>query len=343
MNNGEKLTQWAVREIEAHYRDEVCLLLNHTSLMIDGDEEQSGFSFYIPANGGANGLMRTFMIGGIGHDLFPMSWERIERMSRLEDYNTTCLADATVVYARSDGDRRRFVALQAALNANLANPDHCLKRAATWLSTAKEAWGSMLSGGPAFRQRMEAGYVCDCLALSVAISNGQFFHKGQSGQLDVLAAMPDQPKDFAEQYRAVLFAKDTGEQAVLCGKLIHSVEAYLKSKEEPQKEDPADFHTLALWYHEMSYTWRRVYHWCEQNDAVNVYLWCCYLQDELLRMGPKHGIEDVDLYAAFDPDDLTALRRRAKSIEQKVLEAVKAQGISLDTYESVDEFLAKNG
>jgi hypothetical protein len=36
------------------------------------------------------------------------AWERIEQMADLKDYNTTCLADAEIVRAKSPDEQKRF-------------------------------------------------------------------------------------------------------------------------------------------------------------------------------------------------------------------------------------------
>jgi len=71
------LAEWAIRKIEAEYREDVCLLIEHMTHKLPQDLDDTTFGFFIPATNRANGLSQTFIIGGIGHDLFPLPWERI--------------------------------------------------------------------------------------------------------------------------------------------------------------------------------------------------------------------------------------------------------------------------
>jgi len=136
--NITNLADWAINKIEAEYRDDVCLLLGHETLKFERENSTTSFSYYIPATNRANGLSRTFIIDGIGYDLFPISWERIERMADVKDYNTTCLGDASILWAKSEEDKQRFVSLQARLRANLKNPQYMLERANKWFDLLKE-------------------------------------------------------------------------------------------------------------------------------------------------------------------------------------------------------------
>ena len=96
-NTGTQLADWAIHKIESEYKDDVCLLLGHITLDPGKDQDEDGFNYYIPATSRANGLARTFIIDGIGYDLFPMSWERVERIAEVKGDNPTCLNDAEIL------------------------------------------------------------------------------------------------------------------------------------------------------------------------------------------------------------------------------------------------------
>ena len=78
------------------------------------------------------------------------------------------------------------------------------------------------------------------------------------------------------------------------------------------------------------------------NDPVNAYLWCCFLQNEVDNVGAEFGIRDVDILSAFDAENLPAFRQRAECVEQEIVAAITANGVAIEAYPSVDEFLQKN-
>jgi len=344
MKQTRALADWAIRKIETEYQDDVCLLLEHKTLRLEKDQDETSFSFYIPATSRANGLARTFMIDGIGYDLFPMSWERIERMADVKDYNTTCLADAEILYARSDDDRRRFTSLQARLRANLQNPQYIYNRTLEWLNTVMELFQNTLFEERLYKVRENAGYICDLLSIAVAFVNGRYFMHGQTNQVAELQAMQDIPKGFTDLYERIIRAQTADEQKRLCHDIIAVTRKFLDERDPNavRRTSAPDFSELAFWYQEMSYTWRRVYYWCDRNDPVNAYLWCCFLQKEVDTAGADFGIEDLDMLSAFDADDLPAFRRRAECVEQHIVAAIEAHGAHIESYPSVEEFLRQN-
>ena len=225
---GAVLAEWAVHKIESEYADDVSLLLEHRTLRLDEDQEETSFSFYIPATSRANGLARTFIIAGIGYDLFPVSWERIERMAEVKEYNTTVLADAEILWARSGEDRERFTSLQARLAANLQNPHFMRNRAMEWLGTAVEVYQETLFEEAMPKVRENAGHICNLSAIAVACANGKYFRHGQTDQLKELSSMTEVPAGFTDLYERIIRAKAAEEQKRLCHDLIVSTKRFLQ-------------------------------------------------------------------------------------------------------------------
>ena len=340
--NNTWLADWAVRTIESDFRDDVSLLLGLNTLKLGKDMGAKAASFYIPATNRANGLAKTFIVEGIGYDLFPMSWERIENMADVKDYNTTCLADSEILWAKSDEDRQRFISLQARLQANLQNPKYMRERATKWFDTAKDIFQDALFEERLYKVREYAGHICDLLSIAVAFVNLRYFVHGQTNQIQELSRMEKVPQGFVKLYKDIIAEPAPDAQKRLCHKLITSTKEFLDAHKKTTPKSTPDFTELAEWYQELCYTWRRVYHWCDENEPENAYIWCCMLQDEADRWGRKFGITDTGLLGAFDANNLAGFRKRAEDVERTFRQAIEAGGVKLDEYQTVEDFLKAN-
>ena len=339
MKTDTRIADWAIKTIETDYANDVCLLLEHNSLLLERDMNSRSISYFIPATNRAYGLSRTFIINGIGYDLFPRSWEQVENMADVKDYNTTCLANAKILWAGSDEDRQRFASLQARLAANLQNPAHMRERAMKWFEYAKNIFVmETVFEERLYKVRENAGHICDLLSIAVAFTNGQFFMHGQTNQLQELSKMGKVPPGFVQLYKDIVAEPCPNAQKRLCHRMITVTKEFLDAKPITPASKP-DFTELAEWYHELSYTWRRVYHWCDANDPVNAYIWCCMLQNEVDEWGAKFGITDTDIMSAFSASDLAPFRKRAEAVEENVRLAIAQNGVKLDEYASIEEFL----
>ena len=338
----EKLEQWAIKRIETEFTGDVCLLLDHKSLKVPTDsEDKIGFGSYVPRTSRSSALARTFIIDGIGYDLYPQPWERLEKMAEADHYNLTCLDDSRIVWARSEEDRQRFESLQAKLRANLKNPALMLTRARNWINTATELFADTLFEVRTHIVRQNAGYICDMLANAVAYINGGYFRHGQSGQLDELRLMNKVPPDFIALYEKVIREEDTEKQKKHCHSILTAVKEHIKPVSGGGQKGIRNAAELASWYHELSYTWRRVYHFCRAGNAVSAYIWACMLQEEIGRVAADYNAPAFDIMGAFDADKLNVFAENAANAEKGMVAAIEA-GAKLDIYSNVDEFLEKN-
>lgn len=338
------MADWAIREIETKYNDDVSILTESRAYWLDPNSGGTSFSFYIPATSRANGLSRTFIIDGIGYDLFPISWERLERIADGKEYILPILANAQILWARNETDRQRFESLRARLQANMQNPQFVYSRAVDCLSAATGFYQEMLFAEELYKVRAKAGDICIWLSTAIAMINHQYLAHGQTDQIKEISAMDEVPAGFTDLYERIVIARTADEQKRLCREIIVSTKAFIAAHDKfsAKRTSAPDFSELASWYHELSYTWLRIRTFCDRNEPVNAYVWCCLLQNELSEVGEEYGIAGLDIFSAYDPENLPAFRDRADLVEQRIVAAIEANGVAIDSYATVEEFLAKN-
>ena len=340
----EKLLGWVIGKIEKEYKEDVCLLIGNHSLKLEQDTDGASFSYFIPANEKAYGLAKTFIVDGIGYDLYPRSWERIENMANLDDYNPTCLGYAQILYYRNEEDKNHFLAMQAKLQENLKTMEFMFKKALEKLNVAMEIYQTMMFEDSIGKVRMAAGFIADYLSVAVAFVNQTYFKYSQINQMTELSAMKDIPENFIHYYKAIIHADSIDEFKKLCHVMILSTRKFMSKRKPKNKNDVynVDFHNLADWYQELCYTWRRVYYWCGQRDAEKVFVWGCSLQRELDIVKEEFGLNEMDLLSMYSAEGLLDFCKRAEELEKYIIEEINKHGVALVKYNSVEDFLAKN-
>lgn len=340
----EKLIDWALAKIKKEYKDDICLLVAHDTLKLEKDMAGMSMSYFVPATENAYGFAKTFIINGIGYDLFPMSWGRLERLSNLDDNNTSCLGDVQILYCRNPEDEKRFVALQTKLQENLQNREFMFKKALEKMNVAMEIYQTMMFEESIGKVRKASGYIADFLSIAVAFSNQTYFKNGQTNQISDLLAMKSIPKDFIGTYEAIVNADSVDELKKLCHKMIYNTRKFLNAKKPCTKNRNynKNFKDLANWYQELSYTWRRIYYWCDQNGKVKSFMWGCFLQSELDIVKEEFGLDEMDLLGKFSSKDLTVFHNHTEQLEKYIVGKIEEQGVILDKYDSVEDFIKKN-
>lgn len=335
MNTEKYVTEWALDTIKKKYADDIALVVAHNTLRID--DKQPCMSYFVPITDRGRNFSQTFILEGIGFDIWGIEWERLERFAELDEYNITCLADGEVIYARTPEDKERFERLKSSQAEKLANPLLQRAHALEAFSQAKQIYFEMLFSKKS-DVKVGAAYVCDYLARAICFSNGGFFHKAQTEQLAELLRYGEIPKGFAEVYDMIIREKNEKNQKELCYKLIGIVESYL---ERPEGIVPKEYNyqDLADWYGELSYTWLRIRHYCEKKDITKAYMWGSMLQLELNQVCEDFGLEKMELMEAFDAENLNGFATHADSLEKKMRNNIINGGGKIREYQSRKDFL----
>ncbi|MFC1946925.1 hypothetical protein ACFLXY_03270 [Chloroflexota bacterium] len=339
-----ELDNWAINKIKTEYKDDIQLLIGHNTYRLPGDAELARISFFFPATDKAYELAKSFIIDGIGYDLFPMSWERIERMTELDEDNAPCVGEAEILYYRTEEDKERFLELQNRLKAHLNDPQFVLNKSLEKVSVAMELYQTMMFEDELYKVRKAAGHILNYLLNAVAYSNGTYFRNGYMNVKEDLMEMKDISENLVQLQEDIIKADTTGEIKQLCHELISSARRYFAGKKgEPEKRwGDRNFADLAGWYQELSYAWREVYHWCDRNDPVNAFMRGCFLQSELDIVAEEFGLGEFDLLGSFSSNDLAIYRKQAESLEKEIISVIEQNGVSIESYNNVKDFLIAN-
>ena len=342
---GPKLTAWVINRIKRDYPDDVSLLVGVEGCAMFGDGHGECFDYFVPATERGYELERSIKIAGIHHDLYNRDWARCERTANLDDWATFCLGAGEILYSRSPEDTARFEALRQQLKNNLANPAFVYRKALERLDEAMNLYRSMMFEERPHQVRMAAGYVFDHLLCAVLYLNGQckgpFHHNGQWAELTKCKGQPEQ---FGAYYSAMLGAKSAGELRSTAYSMIGSARQFIAAHRP--EADKAEYNTnlkwLAGWYAEMSLTWRRLRHYCEEGNADCALIDACMLQNECNAMGEEYGLPEMDILGAFDCDDLSALSTQASDVEKRVGAWIEARTPLVEEYATFEEFAERN-
>ncbi len=342
MTDNQKLTQWVINKIKTEYPDDVALLVAVEGASVNGDGHGEPFDYFVPATERGNELAQTFIIGGVGNDLYPRSWERCERTANLEDLATLCLGNAKILYARSKEDEQRFEAIRQKLFEHLKDPAFVYKKALENLDVAMDLYRTMMFEDRLWKVRGLAGYIHEYLKIAVACLNGTYWKAWHYGVLPALAQWKELPWHFKEYYEGILSAQTAGELKSLAHLLIVSARQFI-ARYKPAAKDQSrlpDYQWLADWYQELRTTWNRIYYFCGINDSDGAFVDACNLQNELSIICEEFGLEEMDLLGAFHALDLAPLARRGAELEQVITEVIEKHGVKIRRYGTLEAFLA---
>lgn len=328
----DRLVDWIEKTVRSHYTGKVALVCLYGSHINGTANERSDVDcYFVPKTPEGNALARTFLLEGVGYDLFPMSWQRLEAIARLEQSHQPLLGDVQVLYADSPADLEKLEGLRRQLRDNLADPvfrgraaQERFARACSRLPQANDDHKTA---------RLKAGGLLMDVAEVFAFGQGEYYHYGLKRQFPDFLALPQLPVDLEEDYLAVLKAKTSAEIACACQRLLEGCPWPVLRNQQPVawgSRPPAG--ELAGIYEEISSTFLKIYRCAEVGDPVLAFLSAVCLQWEL---------PWVDLLTAYRYEDLTPLAENARYVETQLRRELEEAGIRLREYKTFAEFEEK--
>lgn len=341
----DMIVEWAVKKIEKEYKDDVSLLLTYGSYENGTANPLSDVDFYfIPKTERAYELCKTFIVEGIGFDLFPMSWERVERIAAFNEVLTPCLANVKILYCNSEEDRKRFEDLQFKLNKNLNNKSFMLEKAYKKMEDAMKSYSKAIFEEDICELRTLAGYIVMDLADAVAYANQTYFKRGLKKQEEDLKAMENLPDNFVLSYESVIKSNSANEIKESCRKIIKDTRSFLEGEKSRVVivDKKANYKGLAELYQEIISTWNKIYVCCDSGNYTLAYISGVCLQNVLNMASEEHGLDKFDLMSAYDSDNLNMFKERAIRLQEKFVKIIENNGAMIESYSNVNEFLEKN-
>lgn len=339
------IVEWAVKKIEKEYKDDVSLFLTYGSYENGTANPLSDVDFYfIPKTEHAYDLCKTFIVEGIGFDLFPMSWERVEGLAELNECLTPCVANVKVLYCNSEEDKMKFEELQNRLKKNLNNKEFMLDKASKNMEIGMNFYQTVLFEEDICELRTLAGEIAMCLSDVVAYTNQTYFSRGLKKQIEDLKNMESTPDDFVLLYESLIKANSEQEIKKNCYKMIKNTRNFLNNKTEKSNEEKkkANYENLAELYQEIVSTWNKIYVCCDSKDIVLAYISGTCLQDTLNMATRENGLNKFDLMSAYNSKYLEQFKERAMELQKEFVKIIKENGVSIEEYNTVEEFIKKN-
>ena len=340
----EELTKWAISQIKDKNKDNIALLIAVKGHSMENDCHGECFDYFIPKNAEGNKLAKTFIIDGVGYDLYPRSWGRIENMANFTDDFSNGLDGGIILYYASEEDKNKFIAMQEKQRTNLNDKEFMYKKALEKLEVAMDIYRTLMFEDKPYKVFMASGFIARYLSMAVAYINGTYFKQRLDLETLELKGMKEIPKDFINIYNDIVRSKTAKELKELCYGLISTTRQFISAhkiiKEEADKQ--ADYENLADWYEEGSLIWRRIYYNCDEKDYKRVFVDAISLQHELTIIKEEFNLKEMDLLGSFDFENLEVFKQRALELEQYIVFEIENHGVKINKYDTLEQFLEAN-
>ena len=345
----DKLVKWIENKVKTKYHDDISMVLIYGSYVNGTANTKSDVDcYYIPKTDRGYEIAVDFIINGVGYDIFPMSWDRVENIAALKEVLLPCVGDVKIIYCNSDEDLKRFSQLQIKMHNNLKDTDYIRTIIEGKFFFACDLYSEMKAHTDTASIRKFAGYIIMTLADIVALYNHDYFHFGLKKQLeDLQTKFQDIPKEFTEEYIRIIQASDNASSKEHCFNLLKITADHIgldmeikeaELKELVSENTHPDFQWLAGLYEEISSTFNKIYVCCENGNYALAFLSAVCLQNEL-DDAMECGGKKYNLLDAYSHMELSRLVDKTKEIETDYVQRVLDGGGKIKRFDSFEDFV----
>lgn len=348
----DKVVEWITEKVKREYADDVSLVLLYGSYINGTANSKSDVDcYFIPQTEQAYNLATVFIIDGVGYDLYPIPWERVERIADLKEFMLPLIGDAQIIYCKNSDDSERFKEMQTKLQNNLADDEYVKRIAQEKCDYASELCEQLKTSDSMPQIRKIAGIVIMTLADAVAVYNNDYFHFGLKKQFeDLKNNFHDVPENIIIGYEQIVTALTATDIIDKTSNLFKNVCDYMeitvKSKSDitPNKTETAEeinAPLLAGLYEEISSTFNKIYVCCENRNYILAFLSAVCLQREL-DDAKAAGCPSYDLLSCFDYRELHKLAEITHTIENDFVKLIKNNGGKIKSFNNFEQFIQAN-
>ena len=354
MTINDKVLNWIKNRVENEYAQDIALVLIYGSYVNGTANAKSDVDcYFIPRTDRGYQFAADFIIQDIGYDIFPMDWERVERIANLKEVIIPCVGDVKVLYSHSPKELEKFEKLQQQLRDNLNNQEYTRTIVEEKFEGACKFHSQLKNCNQLMQARIYAGNILMTLADAVAFYNQDYFHFGLKKQFEDIQSFERIPSDFIEEYDNVIKATTLSEVQVRCEKLVKSFAQFIAKKmpedraleerrlsgETTKKENvTTDFYFMARLYEELSSTFNKIYVCAETGNYRLAFLSAVCLQGEFCEVSKEQGITCYDILSAYDYADLNKVAETTRKVEQDFINLITASGEKINKFMNFEDF-----
>lgn len=344
----DRLIEWILNKVETEYADNVSLVLIYGSYINGTAHGKSDVDcYYIPKSERGYNLAVDFIIGGVGYDIFPISWERVEKIADLLENLSPLVGDVKIIYYNSESDVKHFQTMQKRLQSNLSDDEYVKEIAVRRCEEAGKSCALLNKNNNASKIRKIAGRIIMTFADAVAVYNHEYYHFGLKKQFeDLQYKIPNVPQKIVDGYQKVIEAINIDDVKQYAIKLFEDVCEYMEVTYSMQEvcennsrisKSKINASWLASLYEEISSTFNKIYVCCETGNYILAFLSAVCIQQDL-DDAKEAGCPDYDLLSNFNYKELCSLSETTQKIERDLVQLITDNGGYIRKFDSFEQF-----
>ena len=364
-----KVAEILVENLKEGYGEDVGIVAYYGSYATGDASETSDLDmFYIPDDGKTLPLYSSFIFKELPFEFWPISWGFAEKIaSGKQSYAVapSLIANAKVLYSRSEEDLQRFKGIQKRIE-ELQKPEN--KR--TMIKEAQEVYKTIpfyfeklalsIREGDAASIRIAALEFIDISVDCLALINQTYFNRVWWADYEKLQSFEKRPESLLELIKTISNSEDFLAIEEAAVKLKGEIRDILLA-EQKQLGKKYSFQDVFDGYYPGIFEYvNKVLSACDKKNEVAMYSAAAKIQNEISLMLSMcyaeaeyssfniykeyrktfDGLEFPDVASYLHNGDFSKISEQIKAFNDRALELIKENSMKLDKFEELEELRA---
>lgn len=326
-------------KIEKSYIEDISLLVCYGSYVTGDYGIMSDIDFFfVPKTKKGYSLREQFILNNIGYDLWPVSWDRLIRISNLEEHITSILMDGKVLFYSSEDELSKFDKLKKNVEQHLHNKATIMDMSMRSIENAKGLYFT-LQNEENDTMFIHAMNIMEMLLFALALINGTYTHKGVKKLEHELKRFSLLPRDYLKRYKQVIRTHNALVLQNILRELINETETLWNTRFNNGKGRP-DVSELRGFYEEFKSTYNKLLCACDETNYEDAY-YAGYMIDRETQAFLVNYSEPGTFPCMMNTiisNDFEIVRIKCLEHERQLLNLLNQHGIKINTYSNGYEF-----
>lgn len=330
-----------IEKIKKDYKDDIAVVVIMGSYIYNATHSKSDLDmYYVPKTDRGYNLAKVFIMDGIGFDLWPISWERMQGIANHDERITSIITEGRVLYHGSEEDLERFNQLKAKA-LDVSNKDKFIKKSQEQLDKTYKMYFKLLKAESLSEARMHAMGIIFSVTYGLALLNRDTVKRGRGKLKEEIMSMPLVPKDFPTLYDTVFFSSDIEEIKTAYGQLIGNMEELILEEEAKEMKLDSFKNRLTGFYEELINFYNKIHHACEIGDSYTALFAAVEIThqiDEFFTGTEVSAKQLPDIVGAYDTKDTKSFLKVVDEHQLRLVELLQSKDVEICEFKNFEEF-----
>ena len=280
----------------------------------------------------------------VGHDIYCITWERLQNDAKYEHPNISKLMDAKIVYCADEKYKEQLYTLRKKAKDILSAPfsEEDYAKAEKLLKEAEHCYTLAMTSEHRSDVLDGAGGAIYYIENAIAMLNKQYFHYGVKRVYEELNAMQHRPEKLCDMIDDVISATSViSVQKHLSILMKETIAVFRNVKETTaMKKKTVAGDTLIGTYEEMYSNWRNKMHLAAKTGNRHLAFMSLISANAMFsEINSEVDISRYDALSGYDSQDLYKTAEAYDGILNEYLKEYRKAGIQVKHYSDIDAFV----